>query len=241
MHQRVRDRLPHLPALVDAAERDLAEQTALLTAARATAVGQTLEHHGQSFRRVVAKSYARGGANAGPPRVLIEDTADGELIDVTRGEDEAFWAWAIIETLRHSGVRIEELLEITHLALVSHRLPNTGEIVPLLQIVPSKSNEERLLLVSPELASVLATIVTRLRADSGGTIPLTIRYDANERTEGPPSPHLFQRRVSWRSEVISPRTVENLINRALDRAGLVDAANRPLRYTLHDFRRIVFA
>jgi len=42
------------------------------------------------------------------------------------------------------------------------RRPDAGEQVPLLQIVPSKSNEERLF-VSPELASVLVTIVTRLR------------------------------------------------------------------------------
>ncbi|MEU3922062.1 hypothetical protein [Streptomyces sp. NPDC029004] len=46
-------------------------------------------------------------------------------------------------------MRLEELLEITHLALVSYQLPDTGEIVPLLQIVPSKGNEERLLLVGP--------------------------------------------------------------------------------------------
>jgi hypothetical protein len=30
---------------------------------------------------------------------------------------------------------------------VSYTLPDTGEIVPLLQIVPSKSHEERLLLI----------------------------------------------------------------------------------------------
>ena len=54
--------------------------------------------------------------------------------------------------------------------------------MPLLQIVPSKSNEERLLLVSPELASVLATVITRLRDDNDGTVPLVARYDHHERT-----------------------------------------------------------
>ena len=76
-----------------------------------------------------------------------------------------------METFRHTGVRIEELLEITHRALSTYRLPDTGQTVPLLQIVPSKNDEERLLLVSPELASVLATIITRLR-DAHGAIPL---------------------------------------------------------------------
>jgi hypothetical protein len=118
-----------------------------------------------------------------------------EKIDLAATEDDAFWAWAIIETLRHTGVRAEELLEITHLALVSYRLPDTGEIVPLLQIVPSKSNEERLLLVSPELASVLASIVKRLRDANNGAIPLEPRYDPKEKTTSPPLPHLFQRKI----------------------------------------------
>ena len=40
----------------------------------------------------------------------------------------------------------------------------------MLQIVPSKNNHERLLLISPELASVLATIIMRLRAHNSGTV-----------------------------------------------------------------------
>ena len=97
-------------------------------------------------------------------------------------------------------MRIEELLEITHLALVSYRLPDTDELVPLLQIVPSKSNEERLLLISPELASVLATIVKRLRDANDGKIPLVARYDHHERITGPQLPHLFQRRPYWQAQ-----------------------------------------
>ncbi|MCK2238964.1 MULTISPECIES: hypothetical protein [unclassified Crossiella] len=85
--------------------------------------------------------------------------------------------------MRHTGVRIEELLEITHLELVSYKLPDTGEIVPMLQVVPSKSNEERLLLVGPELASVLATVITRLRTENGGTVPSP---PATTHTNAPP-------------------------------------------------------
>ncbi|MEV5764876.1 hypothetical protein AB0L34_09915 [Micromonospora sp. NPDC052213] len=48
------------------------------------------------------------------------------------GHDAAFWAWAVIETLRHTGVRREELLEIDHLALISYQLPDTAEVVALL-------------------------------------------------------------------------------------------------------------
>jgi hypothetical protein len=102
--------------------------------------------------------------------------------------------------------------------------------------VPSKSNEERLLLVDPELASVLATVITRLRAGSNGAVPLVARYDHHERTTGPLLPHLFQRALGARREVISPGTVYNLINTALTAAGLKDATGQPLAHQPHDFR-----
>jgi site-specific recombinase XerC len=170
--------------------------------------------------------------------VVVEDLATGERLDLTRAEDDAFWSWAVIETLRHTGVRIEELLELTQFALVSYTLADTGEVVPLLQVVPSKSDEERLLLVGPELASVLASIVSRLRQRHGGMIPLTCRYDTLERVTGPPLPHLFQRKWGHRHEVISKRTVQKLLTDTLRRTGLRDAAGEALHYTPHDFRRM---
>lgn len=241
MHQRVRERLPHLPVLVDTAERHRAQQTALLAAARAVSIGEVFEHDGVRYLRVIhqySTKYVRYSDPGTPGTVLVEDVATGDRMDVTRQEEDAFWAWAVIETLRLTGVRVEELLEITHLALVSYRLPDTGEIVPLLQIVPSKSDEERLLLVSPELASVLATIVTRLREENGGTVPLVARYDDHERVTGPPLPHLLQRRIGWRSTVIGMTYVYDLLNNTIDRAGLRDSTGQPLRYTPHDFRRM---
>lgn len=261
MHQRIRERLPHLPALVDTAEQHRASQTALLNAARATMVGDEFEHDQTRYRRTVFKTHTRVPHRRRLEAVVVENLSTAEVIDLQRSENDAFWAWAVIETLRHTGVRIEELLEITHLALVSYRLPDTDELVPLLQIVPSKVNEERLLLVGPELASVLATIVTRLRglnnctnngtnddnADGingasdrqvGGRIRLTCRYDQHERVTGPPLPHLFQRKVGYRHEMITPDGVQHLLSATLTRAGLTDATGQPLRYTPHDFRRM---
>ena len=52
------------------------------------------------------------------------------------------------------GIRIEELTELSHHSLVQYRLPTTGEIVPLLQIAPSKTDAERLLVVSPNLTEL---------------------------------------------------------------------------------------
>ena len=186
-------------------------------AATAAAIGSTFEHAGSCYRRVIRKSYTKKGQRPGPADVLVDNTDTGERIELLRSE---------------------ELLEITHLALVSYRVPDTGEVVPLLQIVPSKRNEERLLLVSPELASVLATIIGRLRHRSNGTVPLVTRYDEYECVTGPALPHLFQRKHGWRDQVIGRNTVMDLLNATLARTGLRDAARHPLRYTPHDFRRI---
>ncbi|MCA1196299.1 site-specific integrase [Saccharopolyspora sp. 6V] len=238
MHQRVRERLPQLLVLVETAEKHRDSQRAFLEEARQTPAGGALAHDGQRYRRVVPKQQPGGERYRGPDTVLVENIDTGIRIDVTQTEDEAFWAWGLIETLRHTGVRLEELLEITHLALNSYQLPETGELVPLLQIVPSKSNEERLLLISPELASVLATIISRLRRDHGGTVPLVARYDPHERITGPPLPHLFQRKNAHRWGVMSYNTVRRLLNDTVARTGLRNAAGETLNYTAHDFRRI---
>jgi integrase len=238
MHQRVRERLPHLPVLADTAERCRADMTVLLDAANDCKPGALFTHAGTRYRRIAWKSADKTPRGRGALSIGVHNLDTDELINLTRREDEAFWAWAIIEVLRLSGVRLEELLEITQLALVSYRLPDTGEIVPLLQIVPSKSNEERLLLVDPELASVLATIITRLRNHHGGTVPLVARYDSHERVTGPPLPHLFQRAVGPQQQVISAGTVHRLINTVLRASGLRDAAGQPLNYRPHDFRRM---
>lgn len=238
MHQRVRERLPHLMVLVDSAHGYRVEQERLLAAAEPVPLGVLFSHDGVTYRRTHHKSYLDDPSLPRPEKVLIENVDTGELIDVVKTEDHAFWTWAVIETLRHTGVRVEELLEITHLAIVSYRLSDTGEIVPLLQIVPSKSNEERLLLISPELASVLALIVKRLRDQNNGTIPLVARYDAHEKITGPPLPHLFQRKRGWRPSVMSPGLIKRVLDGALVRTGLSDSVGEPLRYTPHDFRRM---
>ena len=68
MHQRVRERLPHLPALVDAAERCLAETTALLAAAAGCEPGEVFDHDGRRYRRKAPKSASRRpGTRAIPP------------------------------------------------------------------------------------------------------------------------------------------------------------------------------
>jgi len=139
---------------------------------------------------------------------------------------------------RGEGIRIEELLEISHHSLIQYRLPSTGEIVPLLQIIPSKTDEERLLVVSPELADVLSAVIQRIRQPDG-TVPLVPAYDRGECVWRPPSPVLFQRRFTAENRAITDGNLRRMLNAALACTGLTDPADGlPLRYTPHDFRRI---
>ena len=122
---------------------------------------------------------------------------------------------------------------------MQYRLPTTGELVPLLQIAPSKTDTERLLVVSPDMADVLSAIISRLRSHGrGGAVPLVPAYDSLERTWLPPSPALFQRRFGSENRRISGGAARDMLNAALAGTGLAAVDGGPLRCTPHDFRRI---
>jgi integrase len=169
--------------------------------------------------------------------VWAEDTAAGKRRNLSYEEEEAFWAFATIEVLRLTGIRCEELLELTHHGITEYRLPTTGELVPLLQIATSKTDTERLLLVSPELTDVLSAIISRLRGP-GGDVPLTVSYDVRERVWNPPMPLLFQRSIGSENRPFTPSAIRKLLINALAATGLTDAAGDPLMFSPHDFRRI---
>ena len=232
MDARTRERLPVLPVLINTVNQRRAAAEALLEAARQAQHGETFTVAGQTLIRVVT----RHGTAVG--KVWAADPETGKRRDLTFEEEQAFWAWGIVEVLRSTGVRIEELLEISHHSLVQYRLPTTGELVPLLQIAPSKTDAERLLVVSPELADVLSAIICRGR-DSTGKVPCIAAYDRHEYVWLPPTPLLFQRRFGAETRGLSPDAARDLLARALENTGLVDPADGgPLRYTPHDFRRL---
>ena len=171
MDARTRERLPVLPVLVRTADERRKAAAALLEAARQAPPGGAFTAAGQTLARSLTK------ASSG--KIWADDSVSGRRRDLGLEDDYAFWAWAAVEVLRLTGIRIEELLEISHHSLIQYRLPATGEIVPLLQILPSKTDEERLLVVSPELADVLSAIIQRIR-QPGGAVPLVPAYDRGE-------------------------------------------------------------
>ena len=229
MDARTRERLPVLPALIRSAAQQHADAAALLHAAHSARPGDIITAAGQTL--------ARSPARSGPASIWAEDLATGKRRNLTVEEDRAFWAWAAIEVLRATGVRAEELVQLSHHSLVQYRLPSTGELIPLLQIAPSKTDAERLLVVSPELADVLSTIISRIRG-TAPAVPLTAACDDHERVWLPPAPVLFQRRIGAENRAIPTATIRRLLAATLARTGLTSPDGTPLHYTLHDFRRM---
>jgi site-specific recombinase XerD len=232
MDQRTRERLPVLPVLVSTANQRRLTAARRLHAAVATAPGALIADTDGTLRRAVLRTAKTSGRH-----IWAEEIRAGRRRNLSYEEDEAFWAHAAIEVLRLTGIRGEELLELTHLSITEYRLPSTGELVPLLQIAPSKTDIERLLLISPELADVLSGVISRLRAPNGA-IPLVAAYDVREKVWNPPMPLLFQRSVGSAHRAITSTALRQLLLNALAATGLTDAAGDPLIFVPHDFRRV---
>lgn len=237
MQQRTRELAPFLPALVTSADSQRRHATQLLAAARLAASGERFEVDGEQLVRVVlAADPANGGAGR-PGLIWADEPGGGHRRNLTFEEDKTFWGWAVIEVLRHTGVRIEELTELTHRNFAAYTLPSTGEVIPLLQITPSKTDKERLLVVSPELGEVLTAIIFRVRAGRQ-QLPLVARYDHAERLHSPPLPFLFQRVWGLVNVMITPSAAMTLLDRIVARSGLAHPDGTHVRFTPHDFRRI---
>jgi hypothetical protein len=138
MDQRTRERLPVLPVLVSTANDRRRAAAALLAAAQAAEPGAAID----GTKGVLRKAFAPKAIGR---FVWADDITNGKRRNLSYEDDEAFWAFATIEVLRLTGIRCEELLELSHHSITEYRLPSTGELVPLLQIVPSKTDTERLL------------------------------------------------------------------------------------------------
>jgi hypothetical protein len=239
MHQRVRELAPFLAPLAESADRQRRHAAGLLAAAAGIAPGEPFTHDGETLQRARLRPEIdpEQGGRGRPGVVWADEQGTGKRRNLNLEDDKAFWGWAIIEVLRHTGIRIEELLELTHRSFVAYTLPTSGETIPLLQITPSKTDRERLLVVSPELGEVLTTIIHRVRGDRP-SLPLVVRYDAAERLHSPPLPFLLQHRWGLVDITFTPPRAQALIERAQRRSGLVHADGTPIHFTCHDFRRV---
>ena len=236
MDDRTRQRQPLLSTLVEYMEARYEHLRALLEYAAAAGGGDTFILDGRAYQRLWSRVDERRIRLGGNANVRLLDQTTGKRINATSAEDAAFFEWAIVEVLRHTGIRIEEALELTHLSIRQYQRPN-GEIIALLVIAPSKSDRERVIPMSAELFSVIAAIIRR-HTQHGQAVPLLSRYDPHERQASPAMPFLFQRKIGTNQEVISPATVVNMLRRRCEELAGHHPGFRAACFTPHDFRRL---
>ena len=128
MQARTRALTPLLLASVAASEARRDWSARLLAAAQAADEGERFVVDSVTFAR--CRPHRRPqplrpaeGLRARADVLHVESGAravplHGGRANITRLEEDAFWAWAIVETLRHTGIRIEELLEVYAKCLV---------------------------------------------------------------------------------------------------------------------------
>ncbi|MFE2560797.1 tyrosine-type recombinase/integrase [Streptomyces sp. NPDC059352] len=232
---RTRLRQPLLPLLVRHVEERYDRTRTLLEQTTAAVTDATFTHGGRTYRRVLTeedRTLARAGHRT---PVRVRDDA-GQLVQIEAEEETAFWDWAAVETLRHSGARIEEMCEISHLS-IRHYQRNNGEMVALLVISPSKTDRERVIPMSAELFHVIASVIRRHTRD-GNPVPILQRFDPHDKVWSPPMPFLFQRKIGSTRSVISPFTVLHMLARCCKDLAEHHPAFRSMTFTPHDFRRI---
>lgn len=233
---RTRLRQPLLPALVEHVESRYDHTRQLLELAEQAVEGETFTFAGTTYTRILSDADRKSSRHSAPvpPRLRNEDS--GENVHIASEEDAAFWDWASVETLRHSGVRIEELCELTHLSIRQYQRPG-GEVIALLVIAPSKTDRERVIPMSAELFHVIASIIRR-HARTKRPIPLLTRYDPHDKVWSAPMPFLFQRQKGTIPAVFSSAAIEQMLHRRCLALAEQHPGFKGVKFTPHDFRRI---
>ena len=98
MDQRTRERLPVLPKLVRAVDQQLKDARARLAAVQAAVPGARFTVLGETYTKAVTSGTGK------PSRTTTAYSAQGRRVDLAKHESKAFWAWAAVEFLRHTGV-----------------------------------------------------------------------------------------------------------------------------------------
>jgi site-specific recombinase XerD len=239
MADRTRLRQPLLPLLVEHVVNRWEHERGLAARAEAAAPGEWFEFAGAAYRRKqISEAHRQARETRGYHRLPtgIVDEGTGATIHVHAAAERAFWDWAVVEVLRLTGIRHEELLELTHLSVRQFQRPN-GEIVALLVIAPSKTDRERVIPMSAELFHVIAEII-RYHTRDGRPIPLLRRWDGHEREHSPLLPFLLQHQHGTFRSVFSTTWVLNTLRRVCADLAATHPEFAGIRFTPHDFRRI---
>src|SRR5262249_19720949 len=126
-------------------------------------------------------------ATRGTTSIWAEDLATDKRRNLSAEEDRAFWAWATIEVLRATGIRIEELTELS---------PSHPRLLPAACHRPTGAPAADHPVQDRRRTAPGHQPRTRRRAQHhhpphpqpSGAIPLAAVYDDHERLWLPPAP-----------------------------------------------------
>lgn len=152
-----------------------------------------------------------------------------------RAERDRFWDWALLELLLTSGLRVEEVCELTTLDVLKRHLPD-GRVYYMLHIKPSKYDRARVIPIGDGLGRVIAEIVAHVKAFyRSDAVPPCDRRDEAAKVPLPTAPYLLQ--GAGHPSAMSIQTVRQRLQALSVKAGARHADGTPLRLSPHDCRR----
>jgi hypothetical protein len=135
-----------------------------------------------------------------------------------------------------SGLRVEEVSELTTLDVLKRQLPD-GRIYYLLHIKPSKYDRARVIPIGDGLGRVIAEIIAHVKAFyQSDTVPACDRRDNTAKTPLPSAPYLLQ--GAGHPSAMSIQTIRGRLQEMSVAAGARHVDGTPLRLSPHDCRRV---
>ena len=237
LHVEVRTHIAHLPGLLLAA-RNLKERTdALLAAARQCEPGGTFTHDGTTYERTMSKgNSAQQGTGVPLLNIRVAGTFKTAVIDIEARAYKAVQAHALTVLLRETGLRIEEVSELT-IENVNQFLAGDTPI-PSISVNPSKMDRSRVIGLMPDALRAIHELITRGRQRFGSD-PLVKRTDWHERNDQEVAHLIFF--IPSRRTFVGPsrRTLAEMLQRVVDHYNEHFEPTVPLpKITPHQMRRL---
>jgi integrase len=162
--------------------------------------------------------------------------AQPERNEWVKAEATAFWNWALLELLVQSGLRVEEVTELTALDILKRHLPD-GRVYYMLHVKPSKFDRARLIPIGDGLGHVLAEIMRHVKRFYGtDDVPFCDRWDFTSKDKSVRAPYLLQ--GVGHPSVISDEVIRRRLRVLSEGAGARAADGAPLILRPHDCRRM---
>ena len=196
---------------------------------RGAAMAATVIELERELPKVRAFAFTEWDRHRSGPRVTVRLQDEPEW--------KSFWAWALLELLVQSGLRIEEALELTTLDVLRRELPD-GRRYYLLHVKPSKYDRARVVPIGDGLGRVIAEIVGHVQTFYGtAEIPSQRMWCSYEKHWRPAAPYLFQG-VTGHPSVVDHNTVRKRLAGLAEGAGISRADGTALTLRPHDCRRM---